>query len=231
MRTNYIESNFEEDIDIKYQYKIKNLRCNIENNDDACKSYVDSGLNDRSINRSKAHIDLKDRNFTNARFIQVIQLPQIDSPFTAKLYDDNPIDESSLVKNIQNNNIDNSNLTKINSFILNTRAVNGNQVITKAYVDQFHQENDLSRRDLGYDFYEKLNDSVKSNQANDLNDNKLTNLDSITFNRNPTSDNEVAFKKQLDDSKGNGNVLRFNQTIETYLNVSVGTDTYNLTKK
>ena len=49
-------------------------------------------------------------------------------------------------------------------------------------------------------------------------------------NRNPISDNELANKEDVDDSIGDGNVLRFNQTLENYQKVSVGKDTYNLTK-
>ena len=71
---------------------------------------------------------------------------------------------------------------------------------------------------------------VKNNQDNDLNDNKLTNLDSITVNRNPTSDNEASNKKYIDDQLDKNTFLRFNQTLQNYLKVSVGNDTYNLTK-
>ena len=71
---------------------------------------------------------------------------------------------------------------------------------------------------------------VENNQDNDLNDNKLTNLDSVTVNRNPSSDNELANKKYIDDSIEKSTILRFNQTLENYLQVSVGNDTYNLTK-
>ena len=74
-------------------------------------------------------------------------MPQIDSHLTAKLYVDNAIDEVSLVRNIQDNDFNNFNLTNINSLSLNTQAVNDNQVITKAYVDQFHQETERSSRD------------------------------------------------------------------------------------
>ena len=77
---------------------------------------------------------------------------------------------------------------------MNTQAVNDNQVITKAYVDHIHQENKRLRRDLGIDFCIESSDIVKNNQDNDLNDKKLTNLDSITNNRNPSSDNEVPIK-------------------------------------
>ena len=161
LRTNYIESNIEEDIDLKNQYRIKNLPDPISIREAASKNYVDNLFNDSSILKNNAHIDLNDRNITNARFIQVNQLPQIDSHLTAKLYVDNAVDESSLVRNNQDNDFNNNNLTNINSITLNTQAVNDNQVITKAYVDQFHQENERSRRDLGIDFYNESNDISK----------------------------------------------------------------------
>ena len=71
---------------------------------------------------------------------------------------------------------------------------------------------------------------VKNNQDNDFNDNQLTNLDSVSVNRNPGSENEVTNKKYVDVSIEEGNFLRFNQTSENYLKVSVGNDSYNLTK-
>ena len=99
-------------------------------------------------------MDLNDRNITNARFIQVNQLPQIDSRLTAKLYVDNAIGERSRVRNNQNNEFNNYNLTNINSFISYTEAANDNHVITKAYVNQLHQDNERSRPDLRLDFYD-----------------------------------------------------------------------------
>ena len=71
---------------------------------------------------------------------------------------------------------------------------------------------------------------VKNNQDIDLNDNKLTNLGSITVIRNPTSDNELSTKKYIDDELDKNTKFRFNQTVENYLKVSIGNDTYNLTK-
>ena len=107
---------------------------------------------------------------------------------------------------------------------------NDNEVITKAYVDQFHQENERSRRDLGIDFYNESDDIVKNNQDNDLNDNKLTNINSITINNNPTDDNHVSNKKYVDDELDKNTIVRFNQTLQNYLKVSVGNDIYDLTK-
>ena len=215
LRTNYIEADIEEDIDLKNQFRIKNLPDPISIKEATSKNNVDNLFNDPSIIKNTTHIDLNDRNITNARFIQVNQLPRIDSHLTAKLYVDNAIDESSLVRNNQDNDFGNYNLTNINSFTLNKQAENDNEVITKVYVDQFRQKNERSRRDLGIDFYDESNDLVKNNQDNDLNDNKLTNSDSITNNRNPTSDNEVSNKKYLDDELDKNTIVRFNQTLQT----------------
>ena len=113
---------------------------------------------------------------------------------------------------------------------MNTQAVNDNQVITKAYVDQFHDDNERNRRDVGLSFYNEEVDLVKNNQDNNFNDNKLTNINSITVNNNPTDDNHVSNKKYIDDQLDKNTILRFSQTLSNYLKVSVGNDTYNLTK-
>ena len=113
---------------------------------------------------------------------------------------------------------------------MNKQAENDNEVVIKAYVDQFHQENERSRRDVGLNFYDESNDLVKNNQHNDLQNKNLINLDSITVNRNPTSDNELSNEKYIDDELDKNTILRFNQTLQNYLKVSVGNDTYNLSK-
>ena len=97
-------------------------------------------------------------------------------------------------------------------------------------MNQFHNDNERNRRDLGLSFYKEEVDLVKNNQDNDLNADKLTNLDSIIINRNPISDNEVSNKNYIDDELDEETILRFNQTLENYLKVSVGNDTYILTK-
>ena len=180
--------------------------------------------------KNTAHIDLNDRNITNARFIQVNQWPQIDCHFTPKFYVDNAIDGPILVRNNQDKDFNNYNSTNKRSITLNKQAENDNEVITKAYVDQSHQENERSRRDVGLDFYDEPNDLVENNQDNDFNNKKIINIDSITFSRNPSSDKEVANKKYIDDEFEKKTIVRFNQTLENYLKVSVGKDTDNLTK-
>ena len=90
------------------------------------------------IEQNTEHIDLNVRNITNARFIQINQLPQIDSHSTAKLYVDNAIVETSSVRNNQDNDYGIYSLTNIKSITLIKQAENDNEVNTKAYVDQFH---------------------------------------------------------------------------------------------
>ena len=71
---------------------------------------------------------------------------------------------------------------------------------------------------------------VKNYQDNDFNENKLTKLDQITVNRNPILNNELASKEYVDDTMGENIFLGFNQTLENYLTLSVGTDIRILTK-
>ena len=72
-------------------------------------------------------------------------MPAIGDYITAKFFGDdatsNSVDEPILVRNNQNNAFNTFKLTNINSNTLTTQKVNGNQVITEANVDQFHQEN------------------------------------------------------------------------------------------
>ena len=74
-------------------------------------------------------------------------------------------------------------------------------------------------------FFNEEVDLVKNNQDNEFTDNKLSNLDSITVNKNPNSN-----KKYIDDELDKNTILRFIQTLENYIKVSVGNDIYNLTK-
>ena len=222
LRHNYIEANIEEDIDLKGQFRIKNVPDPISIREACSKNYVD--------NIFKNDIDFNDVKLENIKFVKVNYQPAVDEDLTPKVYVDTAIDEPSLIRNNKDNDFGNYNLTNINSITLNTQAVNDNQVITKAYVDQFHQENERSRRDLGIDFYDESGDIVKNNQDNDLNDKKLTNINSITINNNPTDDNHVSNKKYIDDELDKNTIVRFNQTLENYLKVSVGNDIYHLTK-
>ena len=76
-----------------------------------------------------------------------------------------PISNQNLVRSNQNTDFQNHSLTNISSITLNNQAVNDNEVITKAYVDQFHQDNERNRRSVGLDFYDESSELVKNNQS------------------------------------------------------------------
>ena len=126
-------------------------------------------------------------------------MPAVGEHLTANYYVDQSIstsvDEPTLVRNNQVNDYNNYYLNNVNFITLHTQAVNDNQVITKAYGDQFHNDNERNRRDLGINFYNESSNLVKINQHNIFNDKKLTNFDSITVISNPSSDNELPTKK------------------------------------
>ena len=221
LRSNYIESNIEEDIDLKNQFRIKNLPTPISITEAASKNYVD--------NIFKNDIDFNDVKLENIKFVKVNYSPAFGQHLTPKIYVDKSIDESSLVRNNEDNDFSNYKLTNINSIALNKQAENDDEVITRAYVDQFHQENERSRRDVGLDFYNESSDLVKNNQDNNFNDNKLTNINSITINNNPTEDDQVSNKKYIDEELDKDTIVRLNDdSNDRYLQVRINNTPYNL---
>ena len=58
----------------------------------------------------------------------------------------------------------------------------------------------------------------------------MRNLDSVTFIRNPSLDNEVWIEKYDDDSIEEGTIARFNQTLQNDIKVSVGNVVYKISK-
>ena len=75
--TKSIESNIDEDIDLKNQFRNEKLPRPRENTDAVCKYFVDSGLNHPTIIRNTAHADLNDKNFDNFRFVEVNSIPAV----------------------------------------------------------------------------------------------------------------------------------------------------------
>ena len=282
LRTNYIESNIEEEIDLKNQFRIKKLPDSISIGEPVSKSYVDNKFNDPSKIKNTAHIDLNERNITNARFIQVNQLPQIDSHLTAKLYVDNAIsdgvNESSLLR------LDRDEKLEQDSIILNSTLTSPKTILeipTKNYVDNKFNDSSIIKNTDHVDFNDKILVNVHSINVNSYPtlDEQLTpkfyvdhfvlncvdeeslvrldpkgkihygKLDSIFVNTSVTSprtiielptksyvdslhrENERSRRDLgLDFYDESSTLVRFNQTLQNYSKVSVGNDTYNLTK-
>ena len=278
LRTNYIESNIEEDIDLKNEYRIKNIPDPISTTEACSKKYVDNLFNDPSIVRNNAHIDLNDRNITNCRFLSVNQLPQIDSHLTAKLYVDkaisDSIDESSLLRLDTDENLTQDTIV-LNSTLTSPKTIL--EIPTKSYVDNKFNDSSIIKNVDNVDFNDKDIDNVGWIKANkwprdaehltpklyvdnaihessllrlhrdeklklDVQDSIL--LDSILIP--PNTIIELPTKSYVDSLHGenersrrdlgldfydeSSTLVRFNQTLQNYLKVSVGNDTYNLTK-
>ena len=188
------------------------------------KNYVDNKFNDPSIIRNNAHLDFNDKNLDNVRFVKVNNMSAVREHLIPKYYVDQAtfyrLDELSLLRLDPDEQL---KLDEQDSINLNSTLTSPKSVIelpTKSYVDSLH-ESSRNRRDSS---------SVFNDQDIDFDKNKLTNLDSITVIRDPNSDNELANKNYIGDSIGEGTIVRFNQTLVNYLKVSVGNDTYNLTK-
>ena len=223
LRSNYIASNIEEDIFFKNRFRFKILPCLQKKIDAVCKFYVDSGVKYPSIIRNTAHVDLNDKNLDNVRFFKANSLPAVREHLTPKFYVDESI--SHYVKELSLLRLDSDEKLKLDqqdSLVLNSTLTSPKTIIempTKPYVENLHKIN-RKRRDLS---------SVVNDHDNEF-DNNPTNLDGLTVIWNPILDNEVSNNKNAVDSIGGNNILKFNQTLQIFLKVSVGNDVYNLTK-
>ena len=130
------------------------------------------------------------------------------------------MDESSLFRLDPD---EKSNIDEQSSIILNSTLTSPKMEIekpSKSYADSSHEIN-TNKRDLS---------SVFNDQDKEFDNDKLTNLDSITVNRDPIVDNELSTKNYIDDESNKNTIVRFNQTLQFYLKVSVGIETNDLTK-
>ena len=188
------------------------------------KSYSVKKFNDLSIIKNNTHVDFNDKNLDNVRFVKKNSMPAVREHLTPKNYVNQSISyhmhDLSLLRLDRDENL---KLDEQNSIVFTSVIASPEkrmELSTKSYVDRLHEIN-RNRRDLS---------SLFNDQDNELDNNKLTNLDSVTLNRNPSSDNELVIKKYIDDELDKNTILTFNQALENYLKVSVGNDTYNITK-
>ena len=105
LRTNYIEANIEEDVDLKNQFRIKKSPDPISIREAASKSYVYKKLDDPSIiksNNPHPDIDLNYKNIIHVGLIELNRRPEYGDQVTSKHYYDNfvrnSVDESTLLR-------------------------------------------------------------------------------------------------------------------------------------
>ena len=84
LRWTFLESIIEEDIDLKNQYRIKNLP-DAKSIKDACsKNYVDKNFNDPSIKKITTQVDFNDKNIDNAHYYKVNAFHTLEEHLTPK---------------------------------------------------------------------------------------------------------------------------------------------------
>ena len=128
MRTNYTESNSEEDIDMKNQLTIKNIEDPISITESASKHYADNLLNDPN-KKNTDHVDYENHNFDIVIFFNVTSYAAVGEHLTAKHYVDEAIsktvDESLSLKLDPNELLkpDEQDFKILNSFLTSPKAI------------------------------------------------------------------------------------------------------------
>ena len=84
MRSNYMQSTIEDDLDLKIQYRIKNLPDPRSIREAASKNYVDNKFNDPSLIKNTDDVDFKDENLKNVHSIKVNSFSTLEEQLTPK---------------------------------------------------------------------------------------------------------------------------------------------------
>ena len=85
LRSNYIEANIEEDIDLKNQYGIQILPDLVSIREPTSNNYVDNEINDTSIIKDTDHVDFNDKNLKIVHSIKVNSFPTPEEQLTPKI--------------------------------------------------------------------------------------------------------------------------------------------------
>ena len=130
------------------------------------KSYVDEALShsvdESSLSGSCSADELKLDEQDSIIFNSTSTSPKTITEIAIKSYEDDVVDKTILFRIFRDKDFNKDNLTNINRITLITQAVNDNHINTKAYVNQFDNDNERPRRDLGLDFYDESSDLIKT---------------------------------------------------------------------
>ena len=100
LRTNYIQSNTGEEIDMKSHFKFKKLPLPVDDREVVSKFYVDIRFNDPSIIKNFAHLVFKVENLDKVRLLKLDNFASLSEHATTKKYVDQSFDEPTLVRSL-----------------------------------------------------------------------------------------------------------------------------------
>ena len=234
IKTNYIESNIEEDIDMKNTFKIKNLPNPTLPQDPATKIYVDNEINNDTIVRTNKNNDSNGNRITGCESIYVERDPIYDLELTPKRYVTTLVEEGTIARINRDNNFQGVVSLNVDTTKKFDDYAIGN-VIPKYTIDEFVSTNidEFSLLRLHPD--EKLNTNVQdfitfeSNLTTPktivnvpLNKNLVRSDGDIDFNNHsltnvsdPINDNDVTNKKYVDSKFANDAVQQDDLTVLT----------------
>ena len=180
-------------------------------------------------NYIEANIE-EDIDLKNRFRIKNLPDPILVQEAASKNYVHNKFNDPSILKNTEHIDLNDRNITNVRFLQVNQWPQIDSHLTPKLYVDTEIDQSSL----------------VRNNQDNDFNNKNLTNINSITLNNQAVSDNQVITKAYVDQFHQenersrrdvgldfydeSSTLVRFNQTLQNYLKVSVGNDIYNLTK-
>ena len=147
-----------------------------------------------------------------------------------KNYVDNKFNDSSTIKNTDHVDFNDKILDTVHSIKVNSYPTLDEQLTPKFYVDNCVDEESLLRLDpKGKIHYGKL-DSIFLNSSI-TSPRTIIELPTESYVDSLHGENERSRRGLgLDFYDESSTLVRFNQTLQNYLKVSVGNDTYNLTK-
>ena len=141
IRDNYIESEMEENINMKNKYYIKNIPLAVELDDSISKRYGDtnylkiSNYDNDSIVRNNTHTNFNNNTLIGLNSIYLNQDPEYDLQVSTKQYVDNKFNDPSIVKNTDHVDFNDKNLDNVRFVNVNSYPADNSHLTCKEYVD------------------------------------------------------------------------------------------------
>ena len=199
------------------------------------KYYVDNAISKAIDESSLLRLDPDEKLEQDSIILtSTLTTPKTILEIPTKIYVDNKFDDPSIIKNTDHVDFNDKILDNVHSIKVNSIPTLDEQLTPKTYVDNFVLNNVdeaslLRLEPRGKIHYGKL-DSIFLNSSI-TSPRSIIELPTRSYVDSLHGENERSRRDLgLDFYDESSTLVRFNQTLQNYLKVSVGNDTYNLTK-
>ena len=172
LRTIYIESSIKEDLDLRNQFRIKNLPDPISIREAVSKNYVDNKFNDPSKKNDTTHVDFIDENLYNVDYIKVNSFPNHEEHLTPKYYVDNAViysvNASSFLRLDPNEKLklDARGYKLLSSTLTSPKTIA--ELLSKSYIDYKFDNRSIIKNTAHVDFNDKSLHNVRFVKVNSM---------------------------------------------------------------